>query len=85
MKNKNNSGMHSGVLGVLTPDDLEAQIGMKKGTQANRRSAGTLPYSKIGRKIVYLVSDIQEIINRHRVNGVEGGIVDVNSGASCRA
>ena len=36
----------------LSPDELEAEYGLPKSTQAKYRMRGILPYSKIGTKIV---------------------------------
>ncbi len=58
-------------LAVITPDELKAELGIALGTQANWRSQGKIAYSKVGKKIVYRVEDIQAMIDRHRVNATD--------------
>lgn len=48
----------------LTPEELEARFGMKRSTQARKRSQGALPYRKFGRKVLYLRSEIIALIER---------------------
>lgn len=46
---------------VLTPKDLGQRWDYDRLTLANWRSAGTGPvYSKIGRKVIYLMKDVEE-------------------------
>lgn len=44
----------------LSPDELEAEYGIKKSTQNKMRMRKTIPYSKIGAKVVRY--------NRERIN-----------------
>ena len=51
----------------LTDDDVANKFGVSKGTLANYRSQGKLPYSKFMGKIVYKVVDIKEFLERNSV------------------
>lgn len=57
-----------GTLNTITPKQLEEKTGWSIKTQANMRSAGVLPYSKLGRKVVYFVEDIEALLKAHMVN-----------------
>lgn len=48
--------------------DIHQIIHMHKNTLGNWRRAGIIPYYKIGNKIIYNKTDIQEILLRHRVD-----------------
>ncbi len=69
MKDNNFNYPRGGKLGVMTPDELFVELGIAKGTQANLRSAGKLPYCRIGKKVAYFIEDIREMLNSHRVDG----------------
>jgi hypothetical protein len=45
----------------LTPDELEAEFGILRSTQAKMRMAKTLPYHKIGKYVRYHRPDINEM------------------------
>ena len=55
-------------LNTITPKQLEEKTGWAEKTQANMRSAGILPYAKLGRKVVYFVEDIEALLRAHMVN-----------------
>jgi hypothetical protein len=57
------------LLEIITPEELEKEVGWTRKTQANLRSKGALPYVKLGRKIVYRLKDIRDMIELHLVNG----------------
>ncbi len=54
-------------LNTMTPEQFEGKFNIKKSTQANWRSAGKLPYAKIGKKVIYFVDDIEKMLEKHRV------------------
>ena len=58
-------------LNTMTVAQLEEKIGWKPSTQANMRSKGLLPYVKLGRKVVYLVEDIERLLREHYVPAKE--------------
>ena len=60
------------LLETITPEELEKEIGWTKKTQANLRSKGTLPYVKMGKKVVYRLEDIRDMMELHLVNVVDG-------------
>ena len=37
----------------LSPDEVFANYGIAKSTQAQYRAAGKIPFSKLGRKVLY--------------------------------
>ena len=45
----------------LNPDELEAEFGILKSTQAKMRMAKTLPYHKIGKYVRYHRPDINKM------------------------
>ena len=45
----------------LNPDELEAEFGILKSTQAKMRMARTLPYHKIGKYVRYHRPDINQM------------------------
>ena len=51
----------------LTDEDVMDKFGVSKGTLANYRSKGKLPYSKFMGKIVYKVVDIKDFLERNSV------------------
>lgn len=51
----------------ITDKDVMEKFGIAKGTLANYRSQGKLSYSKFGSSIVYKVSDIEEFLERNRI------------------
>ncbi len=55
-------------LETLTPQQLFEKVGLAVRTQANLRSLGKLPYTKIGRKVVYFASEIDEILKRNHIS-----------------
>lgn len=54
-------------LNTMTPEEFYIKFDVKKSTQANWRSSGKLAYSKIGKKVIYFVSDIEKMLEKHRV------------------
>ena len=50
-------------------DEVECErlTGWKKGTQAQKRHKKEIPFFRIGKKILYLRSDIEQIISEKRV------------------
>jgi len=49
----------------LTPEDLEAEFGIKATTQANMRSEKRIPYSKIGNFIFYSRKKLYKWFEEH--------------------
>jgi len=58
----------------LTPDDFEQEFGMSKETQAKKRSAGDLPYSKIGRFIFYDRNKLDILLEKNNVENMARSI-----------
>jgi predicted DNA-binding transcriptional regulator AlpA len=55
-------------LGFIPEDELFALLGISLGTGRNRQSAGTMPpHYKVGRKKLYLISEVGAWIRRQRV------------------
>lgn len=51
---------------LLDDDDVMDRLKICKRKLASLRADGTIPYSKIGRKIIYKWSDILEVVERNR-------------------
>ncbi len=49
----------------LTPEDLEAEFGIKTTTQANMRSEKRIPYSKIGNFVFYSREKLYKWLEEH--------------------
>lgn len=52
----------------LNSDELEAEYGILKSTQAKMRSAKTLPYHKVGKYVRYFRPDIDKLFADAKVN-----------------
>lgn len=52
---------------LLDDKDVMEKLKICKRTLASMRAEGIIPYSKIGRKIIYRWSDILEIVDKYRV------------------
>ena len=52
----------------MTIQDLQDVIDLAVDTQAKYRSAGTIPFYKIGKRILYKVSEINEWMLSHKVS-----------------
>ena len=66
MNNKNRSTDKSTVW--LTPKELYRKFGIAIATQAQYRSDRKIPFHKIGSKIYYKLSDIDDWIDEAKVN-----------------
>jgi len=51
----------------ITDNEVMVKFGFSKGTLANYRSEGKLPYTKFGPSIVYKVLDIVDFLERNRI------------------
>ncbi|MFY9141506.1 helix-turn-helix domain-containing protein [Sulfuricurvum sp.] len=51
----------------ITDKQVIEKFGIAKGTLANYRSQGKLSYSKFGGSVIYKVSDIEEFLERNRI------------------
>ena len=51
----------------LTIQDLNDVMNINTDTQAKYRSAGTIPFYKIGKRIMYKASEIDAWLNQHKV------------------
>ena len=51
----------------LTIQDLSDVMNINVDTQAKYRSAGTIPHYKIGKRIMYKASEINDWLNQHKV------------------
>ena len=51
----------------LNSDELEAEFGIIKSTQAKMRMAKTLPYSKIGKYVRYNRDEINQLFSDAKV------------------
>jgi hypothetical protein len=51
----------------INPKEFEIMFGMSESTQAKKRSAGKLPYSKFGGFVFYKVELIYELLEDHLV------------------
>ncbi len=60
--------MNRSIEDTMTPDDLEKKFKVLKGTQANWRSQGKLPYTKLGKAIIYFTADIEKLLNLHYID-----------------
>ena len=56
----------------LTNAEASAYLGLSKTTMQRYRSAGTLPFSKIGGTIYYRRSDLIHMLEHHRQNTSRG-------------
>lgn len=52
----------------ITDKQVMEKFGIAKGTLANYRSQGKLSYSKFGNAVVYKISDIEEFLERNRID-----------------
>jgi len=52
---------------VLDDKDVMLRLRICKRTLASLRADGVIPYSKIGKKILYKLSDIQAVIEANKV------------------
>jgi hypothetical protein len=52
----------------ITDKQVMEKFSIAKGTLANLRSQGKLSYSKFGGCIVYRASDIEEYLERNRID-----------------
>jgi hypothetical protein len=52
----------------MKPEEFEQEFGMKKSTQAKKRSAGKLPYSKFGGMVLYDREKINELFEAHHID-----------------
>ncbi|MBM4287463.1 MAG: helix-turn-helix domain-containing protein [Deltaproteobacteria bacterium] len=51
---------------------VEKTTGIKRQTLRNHRHKGCgIPYSKFGRNVRYLLSDVHDFMERHRINTKE--------------
>lgn len=50
----------------LTIKDLQELIDLAQDTQAKYRSQGTIPFYKIGKRILYKASEIHEWLSQHK-------------------
>lgn len=51
----------------ITDNEVMVKFGFSKGTLANYRSEGKLPYTKFGPSIVYKVLDIVDFLERNKI------------------
>jgi hypothetical protein len=51
--------------------DMIKLMKISKGTLNNWRKNGTIPYSKLGHKFYYLLSDVEKLIEQHQRQGVK--------------
>jgi hypothetical protein len=51
----------------ITDHEVMVKFGFSKGTLANYRSEGKLPYTKFGPSIVYKVLDIVDFLERNKI------------------
>lgn len=51
----------------LTPNDLEDEFNIKKGTQGNLRSDKKIPYTKIGNFIFYNREKLYKWFDAHHI------------------
>lgn len=51
----------------ITDEEVIGKFGFSKGTLANYRSEGKLPYTKFGPSIVYKVLDIVDFLERNKI------------------
>lgn len=52
----------------ITDEEVIGKFGFSKGTLANYRSEGKLPYTKFGPSIVYKVLDIVDFLERNKIH-----------------
>jgi hypothetical protein len=51
----------------LNPQELEKALGIKKSTQAQLRTKGKIPYTKMGGFVYYNIDKIDQLLEKHSI------------------